>query len=163
METMIYEYEGALYPEFLKHGNAAQFIIPTAQHFCKGEGFDIGCGDWPFPGAIPIDAKSGGDAMNLPDRLVDYAFSSHALEHLPDPVGALQHWISRLKPGGTLFVYLPHESMRYWQISKNRKHLHEFRPEQIARIFRDLGLVNVIHGERDMAWGFACVGFKPHG
>jgi hypothetical protein len=31
----------------------------------------------------------------------------------------------------------------------------------MARILTDLGFESVIHGERDLAWGFACVGFAP--
>jgi hypothetical protein len=31
----------------------------------------------------------------------------------------------------------------------------------MAEILRDLGFVNVLHGERDLVWSFACVGFKP--
>jgi hypothetical protein len=30
----------------------------------------------------------------------------------------------------------------------------------MARIVADLGFVDVIHGERDLAWGFAVVGFN---
>jgi len=38
----IFEYRGQLYPEYLKHGNAMQFVAPVAAHFCKGRGLDIG-------------------------------------------------------------------------------------------------------------------------
>jgi hypothetical protein len=30
----------------------------------------------------------------------------------------------------------------------------------MAEILRELGFVNVMHSERDLAWGFAVVGFK---
>jgi hypothetical protein len=56
---VIYEYRGQIYPSYLKEGNAAQFAIPAAQHFCKGKGLDVGCGKWPFPGSIPIEIKDG--------------------------------------------------------------------------------------------------------
>lgn len=158
---MIYEYEGVQYPEYLKAGNAAQWVHPFAEYFCKGYGVDVGCGKWPIQGATPVDMISGGDAMKLPDCDYDFVHSSHSLEHLIDPVGALLHWKDCLKPGGVLFVYLPHPSMRYWQPTRNRKHLHEWQPEQMARIFRDLGFEKVIHSERDLAWGFTVVGFKP--
>lgn len=99
--------------------------------------------------------------MALPEGEFDYVLSSHALEHLVDPVGALLHWKTRLRRGGTLFLALPHPDMRYWNTTRNRKHLHEWRPKQMARILRDLGFVDVIHSERDLAWSFACVGFRP--
>lgn len=158
---MIFEYRGALYPEYVKTGNACRFITPTAMEFCKGYGVDVGAGPWPFPGAIPVELRDGGDAMNLPEGPFDYVFSSHCLEHLANPVAALEHWIGKLKSGGALFVYLPHPDMVYWRPQHCRKHLHQWHPPDMATIFRDLGLVNVIHGERDLAWGFATVGFKP--
>lgn len=158
---MIFEYRGETYPEYLRTGNAQQHITPAAKHFCRGVGLDIGAGDWPLPGARPIDLKRGGDAMALPDGVWDYAFSSHCLEHLPNPVAALEHWKTRIRPSGTLFLYLPHPDMAYWRPQHCRKHLHSWAPAQMAEILRDLGLVNVIHSERDLAWSFAVVGFIP--
>lgn len=160
---MIFEYRGQLYPEFVKTGNACQFITPTALHFCNGRGLDIGAGPWPLPGAIPVEARDGGDAMSLPDDKFDFIFSSHCLEHLVNPVAALKHWQSRLRPGGVLFLYLPHPDMEYWRPQHCLKHLHQWWPADMAQIVRDLGFVNVIHSERDMAWGFAVVGVMPNG
>jgi SAM-dependent methyltransferase len=157
---MIFEYRGSLYPEYLKHGNACRFIAPTALEFCTGRGLDVGAGHWPLPGAQAVELRDGGDAMNLPEGEFDYVFSSHCLEHLPDPVAALEHWKTRIKPGGVLFLYLPHPDMRYWRPQHCRKHRHMFWPKDTAEMLSDLGFVNVIHGERDMAWSFAVVGFN---
>lgn len=171
MNELLYEYRGALYPDYLKRGNACRFIVPTALEFCKGAGVDVGAGRWPFPGAVPVDPYAGGPQMDgccatdlplgpHPGGAWDYVFSSHCLEHLPDPVRALEHWRDRLRPGGCLFLYLPHPAMRYWNPQHCRKHLHLFHPEDVAQMVRDLGFVDVIHGERDLAWSFAVVGFK---
>ena len=157
---MIFYYKGNAYPEYLKHGNACQFIIPTALKFCKGEGLDVGAGYWPLPGSKPIDIKDGQDACDLPSGEYDYIFSSHCLEHLPNPVRAIEHWKSRLKHGGVLFLYLPHPDMEYWKPQNCRKHLHLFYPKDVAKMLEDLGFTNVIHGERDLAWGFSVVGFN---
>jgi SAM-dependent methyltransferase len=159
-EELIYNYEGVEYPEFLKSGNSARFVIPVAKEFCKGYGLDVGCGEWPMQGALPIDIKMGDDAMKLPYGKFDYIFSSHCLEHLTDPVSALEHWGTRLKSGGVLFLYLPHPSMTYWQPTRNRKHLHSWHPYQVAEMLRELGFEHVIHSERDMAWSFTVIGFK---
>lgn len=157
---MIFEYRGQLFPEYLKQGNAAQFITPAALHFCQGIGLDVGAGFWPLPGAIPVELREGGDAMNLPEGSFDYIFSSHCLEHLVDPVSALEHWKSKLKVGGVLVLYLPHPDMTYWRPQTCRKHLHLFYPKDMAQMLTDLGFVNVIHSERDFAWSFAVVGYK---
>jgi len=98
--------------------------------------------------------------MALPEGIFDYAFSSHLLEHLADPVAAIEHWKTRLRAGGVLFLYLPHPEMTYWRPQNCRKHLHIFHPADIAEMLRDLGFVDVLHGERDLAWSFPVVGFK---
>lgn len=157
---MIYEYRGRKYPDYLKTGNACSFVAPAARHFCKGSGLDVGAAIWPLEGAIPVDLKDGGDAMNLPEGQFDFVFSSHCLEHLADPVSALEHWKTRLKPGGVLFLNLPHPDMEYWRPQHCRKHLHQWWPKDMAKLVEDLGFVNVIHSERDMYWAFSVVGFN---
>jgi len=56
------------YPILQSLGNASQFAIPYAKHFCIGKGYDIGCNrlDWSFPGSIPIDISfdDNYDALN---------------------------------------------------------------------------------------------------
>ena len=163
LASPLFEYKGALYPDYIRCGNACRFIQRAALAFCRGHGVDVGAGDWPLPGAIPVDLKSGGEAMALPAGRFDYVFSSHCLEHLADPVGALLHWKSRLRPGGCLFLYLPHPDMVYWRPQHNRKHLHSWRPKQLRRLLADLGFVDVIGSGRDLAWSFATVGFNPGG
>lgn len=159
----LFEYRNVLYPDYLKRGNAMQFIAPTALQFCKGIGVDIGCGKWPLPGATPFELtewkKSGWAALPGTDPW-DFAFSSHCLEHLTNPVEAIEYWKRCIKPGGVLFLYLPHPDMQYWRPQNCRKHLHLFWPKDVAEMLRDLGFVDVIHGERDLAWSFAVVGFN---
>jgi len=156
---MIFEYKGSIYPEYLKHGNACQFIIPIAKQFCQGSGFDIGPGVWPLPGAVEVDLTDDRDGNDLPEGEVNYIFSSHCLEHQIDPISTLEHWKSRLKSGGVLFLYLPHPDMEYWLPQNNRKHLHSWTPKEMAKILEDLGFKNVIHSERDLMWSFSVVGW----
>ena len=124
------------YPKFQTDGNSARFCMPFALEVCKGVGFDIGCSktEWAFPNSIPIDKEFNDkfDAMNLPSIDVDYIFSSHCLEHLDNWVAALDYWTSKIKSGGTLFLYLPDYSQVYWRPYHNRKHKHVFFPEVIA-------------------------------
>ncbi len=104
------EYKGSIYPKLVTEWNAAQYAIPFAKHFCSGIGFDIGTHkpEWGFPGAIPIDPElNEWHAMKLPEKEIDYIFSSQCLEHIPDYVAALDYWATRLKSGGSLFLYLP--------------------------------------------------------
>ena len=163
MNVMLFKYRDQTYPDYLRNGNAMQFIAPTALQFCKGRGLDIGAGKWPLPGAQPVDNwhPQFTDGRALPEGQWDYIFSSHCLEHLANPVAALEHWKTRLRSGGTLFLYLPHPDMTYWRPQHCRKHLHLFHPADVAQMLLDLGFIDVLQGERDLAWSFAIVGFNP--
>lgn len=158
------EYNGKQYPDFQAEGNASQFAIPFAKKFCKGLGYDIGCNrlEWSFPNSIPIDLNfnDGYDAYNLAEGVVDYVYSSHCLEHLPDWISALDYWTSKLKVGGTLFLYLPHYNQEYWRPWNNRKHLHIFTVEIIKDYMVARGYINIFNSDRDLNDSFMIVGEK---
>ena len=130
--------EGADYLAHEAEGNAAKWIMPFAQYYCKGVGVDIGYSkdEWKMPGAYGIDNGETWNATNIPIRRVlvnddkiewDFIFSSHCLEHVAANLyETLDHWIDRIKVGGILFLYLPHASQNYWQPRNNRKHVHSF-------------------------------------
>ncbi len=159
IETILYR--GCKYPSFQSKGFAAQFAFPFAHLVCKGSGLDIGCNniDWAFPGARPIDITfdDGYDAMNLPDGLFDYILSSHCLEHLPDWVGALDYWKTKLDRGGVLFLYLPHPSQLYWRPYSNRKHIHILQPDHIEDYLHHRGWKNVFVSDRDLNNSFIAI------
>jgi hypothetical protein len=137
----VIEFKGNLYPKFQSEGNAAQFAIPFAKHVCKGRGYDIGCNreEWCYPGSIPIDPEINKDfdSWRLPEKEMDYIFSSHCLEHIPSWVDVLDHWRGHIKTGGVLFLYLPDFSQVYWRGWHNRKHCNMFTPEIIKGYFTD--------------------------
>ncbi len=160
----VIEYKGDQYPYFQSIGNASQFAIPFAQHFCIGKGYDIGCMkvDWAYPGSIPIDLSFNDpwDANHLPDGQVDYMFSSHCLEHVPDWAGTLLYWTEKIRSGGTLFLYLPHYDQKYWRPWNNRKHLHTFVPGMIVDFMQDNGYTNIFSSQRDLNHSVIVVGEK---
>jgi len=129
-----------LYPLLQSQGFAAQYAWPFAKKICTGQGLDIGCNrpEWAFPGAQMIDLNfdDNYDAYNLPDNRFDYIFSSHCLEHLPDWVKALDHWTTRLKSGGVMFLYLPHYDQTYWRPWDNRKHLSVLTAEYLQDYYQ---------------------------
>lgn len=162
IETVDYKNE-----KFLKiqaEGNCTQYAAPFAKKFCKGDGYDIGCNrlEWVLPGAMPIDLvfPDEWDAFNLPDKQVDYIYSSHCLEHIRDWVEALDYWHTKLKIGGVLFLYLPHYDQTYWRPWNNKKHIHVLSPQIITDYMKDRGYVNVFNSERDLNHSFMVVGEK---
>lgn len=155
------EFKSVKYPAFQAQGNASQFAIPFAKHFCKGIGMDIGfCKEeWKFPGAIGVDESLGDGyhAMNLPRDSVDYIFSSHCLEHVDDWVQTLEYWLSKIRSGGTLFLYLPDFSQLYWRPWHNRKHRHCFTPSILEGFLRDYGCKDILVSGIDLNNSFTIV------
>lgn len=156
-------FKGTNYPEFQTQGNAAQFAIPFAKHVCHGTGIDVGCNreEWKYPGATAVDpAINEYDALNFPYTDLDYVFSSHCLEHLTDWVTVLDLWTSRLKSGGTLFLYLPDYTQVYWRPWHNRKHVNIFTAEIISDYMQDAGYVNIFKSGVDLNNAFMVMGQK---
>lgn len=161
MELIIYK--NKTYPKFQSEGNAAQFAIPYATHFCKGEGVDVGCmkSEWAFPGAHLVDpALNDYDALNFPYENLDYIFSSHCLEHLYDWVDVLDYWTSKLKQGGVLFLYLPDYSQEYWKPWNNRKHKNIFTSGIISDYMHASGYKNILQSGVDLNNAFMVVAEK---
>ena len=114
--------------------------------------------------SFPIDPVINGfEAMKFPKDCsdLDYVFSSHCLEHIPDWVTVLDSWYDKLKPGGVMFLYLPGFSQSYWRPWHNRKHLHIFEPHHMWTYFRDKGYQNIFYTQRDLNDAFMIMGEKP--
>jgi len=115
-----WEYKGKFYPDYLTVGGACHAIFRQALQYCKGKGIDVGAGLWPLPGAVPVDIWRGPGAAKtlgeIPNGSQDFVFSSHCLEHNEEWEGVLSDWISKLKPGGIIFLYLPHPECGIWEV-----------------------------------------------
>ena len=111
-------------------GNEAGKISWEIVKWTRGRGLDIGAGLYrTFPHFITVDnnadAQIFGHAMPRPDVYVDdacdlsvlasgsmdFIFSSHMLEHVPEDklVKCLREWLRVLKIDGYLVLYLPDE------------------------------------------------------
>lgn len=137
----VIEHEGHRYPAFQAQGNAAQFIMPVARQVLKGHGYDIGFSrpEWKLEGAVGIDLTDKQNPFHadlLPDGHVDYIFSSHCLEHVPNYADTLDYWMDHLKPLGVMLLYLPDFSQTYWRPWNNRKHVHAFTPDLLSAYFK---------------------------
>lgn len=162
------EFNGAHYFALQSQGFAAKFAFQFAKLLCQPKGtelgYDIGCNrqEWALPGAIPIDPALPDceyDAYHLPFVSVDFIFSSHCLEHLPNYVDAINYWISKLQSGGVLFLYLPDcEQQQYWRPWNNRKHIHYLTPALIENLFNSLsGVKNIRVTGTDLNCSFYAV------
>jgi SAM-dependent methyltransferase len=111
-------FKGQFYPDYITVGGAGHAIFHEALRFCSGYGVDIGAGFWPLPGAVPVDSERGlglgTNTSDFEDESLDYLFSSHCLEHIGDWQLVLHQWTRKLRPGGIIFLYLPHPGCEIW-------------------------------------------------
>ena len=160
------EYEGDLYPIRLTQGNAMENIESKALEFCRGRGIDIGANKWPLAGATPIDLDGSMNAYDLhefEEESLDFVFASHVLEHLEDWEFALRLWISKLKIGGILFLYLPHESMKLWRMGSPYVTTHKWIPtwQVITEYLVKLEMkVLDFNPDKDDFWSFHIISCK---
>lgn len=83
--------------------------------YLQGKILDIGAGVDPITSDALVFDKAQGDAQVLdryfPSESFDTVFSSHCLEHMPNPRQAIQTWFSLVKPGGHLITIVPDEDL----------------------------------------------------
>lgn len=164
MTIEVINFKNKQYPLLQALGNASQFSIPYAKHFCKGKGVDVGCmkKEWSFPGSIPIDLNFNDDyhANNLPFKDLDYIYSSHCLEHVENYVEVMEYWYDCLREKGVLFLYLPDYSQEYWRPWNNKKHLHVLTPTIIKDFMEHLNYKKIYVSGVDINNSFMVVGEK---
>jgi len=110
------------------------------------------------PEDCPVELKhchNVFEAMDLPVGQVDYIFSSHCLEHIREPWHeVIRYWWDHLKPGGVLFLYLPHFEMVYWRPWNNTKHVHVLDQLAIGKFIETLDYKTVINMGKDLNHSF---------
>jgi len=129
-------------PDGTANGLARRLRDPAFHtRYFVGHGIDVGAGPYGLSRFARLFARcervtdwdrQDGDATDvggLPDDLYDFLFSSHCLEHLPDPLCALQNWVRVVKPGGHVIVLVPDEDMyeqHVWPSAFNAEHQTTF-------------------------------------
>lgn len=89
----------------------------------------------------------GTRLAEAPRKAYDLVTLVHSLEHVPDPPASLAAASAVLRPGGHLFIEVPHaDSVELWRPARRRQllclpvHLYHFTPETLAPIVRRSGL-----------------------
>jgi GT2 family glycosyltransferase/2-polyprenyl-3-methyl-5-hydroxy-6-metoxy-1,4-benzoquinol methylase/glycosyltransferase involved in cell wall biosynthesis len=55
----------------------------------------------------PAILANAEDLASVPAESQDFVVANHVLEHMRNPLGALEQWLRVLKPGGTMYVAIP--------------------------------------------------------
>lgn len=139
-------YKDRFYPDYLTVGGASHAIFRVALMHCSGKGIDVGAGLWPLPGAQPVDVwrgpGAGSSVDDFKDGSQDYVFSSHCLEHIADWQAELRRWVGKIRPGGIIFLYLPHPSCGIWEPGSpmvGDGHVWAPSPEILKHFLQELG------------------------
>ena len=151
-------------------GGAINGIKRLAQQMCQGDGIDVGAGLWPLEGAKAVDIWRGAGKVrhidSIPPESQDFVFSSHCLEHIERWEEALDNWIGKLKPGGLLFLYLPHPECAIWNPGSpfvGDGHKWQPEPEQMDRHLTCKGMAIVSQDAGpDVMMSFYIMATKPH-
>jgi len=106
----------------------------------------IGVDRVPFGELIPhLDGQISaadlvGDIQTLGmDSYYEVIIAKHVLEHLVDPLEALENWQNLLETGGRLIVSCPNEE-KIDGIGLNSEHCHVFTPDSLSRLGTAAGL-----------------------
>jgi SAM-dependent methyltransferase len=112
-----------------------------ATRYLVGHGIDIGAGQdslnqylefFPLAKSCRSWDLDDGDAQllnSISDNVFDFVHSSHCLEHMADPIVALNNWLRVLRPGGHLIILVPDEDLYEQGIFPsifNSDHKHSF-------------------------------------
>jgi predicted SAM-dependent methyltransferase len=99
-----------------------KFLDSTVTSNCSLTNFiqlDVGCGNDKRFGYIGIDKENFGqeyildvekEVLPFLDSSIDEIFCQHLLEHLTNPMFAINEFWRVLKPGGELIIIVPHKN-----------------------------------------------------
>jgi SAM-dependent methyltransferase len=101
-----------------------------------GKTLDFGGSDGPLLGADVCDIQGDAiyrDLSEVPDRHYDCVFTSHTLEHVPDPVDVLKQFHRVTGNQGAVVVHVPAYTCERWRPenyanpNQGTPHLHAFK------------------------------------
>lgn len=56
---------------------------------------------------------NGEEVTTVPTESVDFVIANHLLEHTQDPISAIRNWLRVIKPGGVLYMAVPHKEYTF--------------------------------------------------
>ena len=106
-------------------------------------GLDVGCDNRKKVNfAVGIDQdRNGGKTPELVwdateelpfrDETLDFIIASHCIEHISDPVSAIEDWTKKLRGGGLLLLIVPHKKYipNIGSLDGDPTHLNDFLPQ----------------------------------
>jgi SAM-dependent methyltransferase len=63
--------------------------------------------------SLKVDIVANGDDLPFRDNVWDFVINSHVIEHFFDPIRAIEEWLRVIKPGGYLYMIVPHKARTF--------------------------------------------------
>jgi Methylase involved in ubiquinone/menaquinone biosynthesis len=60
-----------------------------------------------------VDIVAPGDNLPFKKGVWDFVISSHVIEHFYDPIKTIKEWLRVVKPGGYVFMIVPHKERTF--------------------------------------------------
>ncbi|MEP7061396.1 MAG: class I SAM-dependent methyltransferase [Betaproteobacteria bacterium] len=140
--------------------------IGTFARALAAEGLDVTCVE-PDARQLRVIADAGLPAVDavesLADASFDFIYSLNVLEHIDDDRAAAATWVSKLKPGGRMLVYVPAFQVLFSSLDRRVEHRRRYRRRMLADVMRSAGLRVDRVRYADSAGFFATLVFKAIG
>lgn len=99
----------------------------------------------------------------LPPASLDYAYSLNVLEHIEDDRGVLAQLHARLRPGGTLMLYVPAFPLLFSAMDRKVGHVRRYRRRELVEKCTAAGFVVERCRHVDSLGFFATLAYKLGG
>lgn len=137
--------------------------VGTFSKLMRARGLKIDC--------LEIDAEEAAyltqdgftvyeDLKNVADGAYDLIYSLNVLEHIEDHVGVLSELHKKLKPGGTLFLYVPAFPSLYTEFDAMLGHFRRYKKEDLTSVLKESGYTILDMRYYDTLGFFAAQAFK---
>jgi SAM-dependent methyltransferase len=86
-----------------------------------------------------LDELVASGAPELAPESFDALFSANVLEHIRDDRAALELWRTRIKPGGSLLLFVPATPFLFGAIDERTGHFRRYTKSSLETVVRDAG------------------------
>jgi SAM-dependent methyltransferase len=165
LEVMVQarHYNDFLVRQVLRHAGGARTAIDFGAgigHFSKAlrnRGLEVICIE-PDAGLGRLLREDGfqchASIEQCPPASLDYVFTLNVLEHIENDLETLRSLFSRLKPGGTLYVYVPAFPLLFTSMDRKVDHYRRYRLAPLTTLLAIAGF-EIRHARYVDSIGFA--------
>jgi SAM-dependent methyltransferase len=63
---------------------------------------------------VHVDIVDDGEVLaTIPNGSLDFIIGNHFMEHTRNPIGTIEHWLTKLAPGGIMFLAIPDQRFTF--------------------------------------------------